>query len=108
MNFGMIVSAAKGQPGRRRPVLVAPLTDNPAKRTETWWTDRTNPNSPSVRIRTSAPAYAIPGTVPVQTYRDYFTDYREHPEAKAADTDGAACLPDTCGLLQPSSSRPKP
>jgi hypothetical protein len=37
----------------------------------------------------------------VQTYRDYFTDYRRHPEAKAASADGQPCLPDTRGLLQP-------
>jgi hypothetical protein len=54
-----------------------------------------------VRIRTSDPAYSIPDTVPVHTYRDYFTGYRRHPEAKAAATDGQPCLPDSRGLLQP-------
>ena len=41
----------------------------------------------------------------VQTYRDYFDEYRLHPEAKALDTDGRRCHPWTRGPLQPPQVR---
>jgi hypothetical protein len=35
------------------------------------------------------------------TFRDYFAEYRQHPEAKAAGPHGQPCQPHTQGLLRP-------
>jgi hypothetical protein len=41
------------------------------------------------------------GRIAVQTYRDYFDEYRLHPEAKALAADGKPCHQWTRGPLQP-------
>jgi hypothetical protein len=51
--------------------------------------------------RTTSTADHIPGTVPVQTYRDYFDEYSAHPEHKALGPDGKPCHPWTEGQLNP-------
>jgi hypothetical protein len=41
-------------------------------------------------------------SIQVLSYRDYFNQYRQHPESKAHDpTDGKRCHPWTRGQLQP-------
>ena len=39
--------------------------------------------------------------IPVQTYGDYFEEYRVHPELKFADADGRPCHSWSRGLLLP-------
>jgi hypothetical protein len=39
----------------------------------------------------------------VQSYRDVYTDYCQHPETKAATSTGDAVLPGTRGLLGPAT-----
>jgi hypothetical protein len=47
----------------------------------------------------------VPGAIPVLTYRDYFDEYRAHPEHKALSPSGDACHPWTRGLLRPPAVR---
>jgi hypothetical protein len=49
---------------------------------------------PPVIIRTGDQRFPIPGTVVVQSYRDVYTDYREHPETMTATATGDSVLPD--------------
>jgi len=81
--------------------LVGPYTKQPRNRMRNPWFDRRSVDGKPLRIRTGRPEYVIPGTVVVQSYGDYFEEYRTHPEAKAADSRGRACGPWSKGLLQP-------
>jgi hypothetical protein len=62
-----------------------------------------DPTRPPVAIRTGDERFPIPGTVVVQSYRDVYTDYRQHPETKAATAIGDPVLPGTRGLLAPAT-----
>jgi hypothetical protein len=67
------------------------------------WRHRGDPTRPPVTIRTGDQRFAIPGTVVVQSYRDVYTDYRQHPETKAATPTGDPVIPGTAGLLAPAT-----
>ena len=56
-------------------------------------------------FQTEDPEFVIPGRIPVQTYGDYFEEYRAHPESKLADADGAPCHQWSQGILQPRHIR---
>jgi hypothetical protein len=56
-------------------------------------------------LQTRDPHVAIPGRIPVQTYGDYFNEYRVHPELKLVDDDGRPCHPWSRGLLSPKYVR---
>jgi len=81
--------------------LTAPLQSTPDRRLTTLWIDRHEPANTTYLARTGSTADQIPGTVPVQTYRDYFDEYRAHPEHKSLGTDGERCHAWTRGLLKP-------
>jgi hypothetical protein len=101
-NFAMTAHPKRLRRGTAGPrSLTAPLQDTPAQRLATPWIDRHDPANSAYFARTSSTADHIPGTVPVQTYRDYFTEYRGHPEHKALGSDGKPCHPWTRGLLRP-------
>jgi predicted nucleic acid-binding Zn ribbon protein len=57
------------------------------------------------RARVGNPEAVIPGSVPVQTYGDYYRDFRLHPESKALGPDGQPCHPWTRGVLSPRHVR---
>ena len=100
--FGMVAhvhpfARTKGTPR----VLVAARENDRAKRLELPWYDRADPSGRTYRIRTGDPAYIVPGTVTVQSYRDYFEDFRRHPEEKETGPDGEPCRPWTRGQLFP-------
>ncbi len=57
------------------------------------------------RLQTKDPHVAFPGLIPVQTYGDYFDEYRVHPELKLADADGRSCHPWSRGALLPRHVR---
>jgi hypothetical protein len=88
---------------RRRGIglLVAPLKKNRKERRNVTWVDRSNPNTGKLRARTGNAEYVIPGTVVVQTYREYFEEYLMHAESKALGPNGRACGPWTRGVLAP-------
>ncbi len=66
------------------------------------WIDRNCPNQPPRRIHTSQTPQLKPQSIAVLSYRDYFNQYRQHPESKALDPlDGKRCHPWTRGELQP-------
>jgi hypothetical protein len=82
--------------------LIAPFERDPVRRLQAGWTDRDRPNQPSRRIHTALNPEFRGGSVAVLSYRDYFNQYRHHPEAKALDpTDRQPCHTWTRGLLQP-------
>ena len=83
--------------------LVAPLVTDPRQWQHlTCGTTATPPGRP-VAIRTGDERFPIPGTVVVQSYRDVYTDYRQHPETKAATSSGDPVLPGARGLLGPAT-----
>jgi predicted nucleic acid-binding Zn ribbon protein len=102
--FGMVahVSTFARTPGTPR-VLVAAREDDRAKRRELDWFDRADPSGRTYKIRTGDPQYVVPGTVAVQSYGDYFVDFRSHPEEKELGPDGEPCRPSTRGQLKPST-----
>jgi hypothetical protein len=82
--------------------LIAPFERDPARRLRAEWIDRDRPDRSPVRIRTAKSPEILPGSVAVLSYRDYFNQYRQHPEAKALDpADGRRCHPWTHGQVQP-------
>lgn len=87
--------------GRGPRVLVAPREDDPGGRRDAAWFDRADPGGEVLRIRTGDPTFVVPGTVTVQSYGDYFEEFRRHPESKAAGPDGEPCHPWTRGQLGP-------
>jgi hypothetical protein len=82
-------------------VLVAPRVDDPNKRRRADWFDRAGASGGPTEIRTRDHGYLVPRLVTVQSYRDYFDEFRRHPEAKAAGPDGGQCRPWTRGQLGP-------
>jgi hypothetical protein len=81
--------------------LVAPYERNTRKLTELDWFDRSARGQEPHFISSDGSLEFEDNRVPVQTYRDYFEDYRLHPEAKALAPDGKPCHPWTRGPLQP-------
>jgi hypothetical protein len=74
--------------------LIAPFERDPVRRLQADWTNRNRPNEPSRRIHTAMTPEYRPGSVAVLSYRDYFNQYRQHPEAKALDPkDHKPCHP---------------
>jgi predicted nucleic acid-binding Zn ribbon protein len=87
--------------GRGPRVLVAQREDDPLKRSGLTWFDRADPSGRTYGIRTGDPSYVVPGSVTVQSYGDYFEEFRRHPESKAAGPDGEPCHSWTRGQLGP-------
>jgi hypothetical protein len=82
--------------------LIAPFETDPAKRLQADWIDRDHPDRPACWIHTGEEAEYRTGSIKVLSYRDYFNQYRQHPESKALDpTDGKRCHPWTRGQLHP-------
>jgi hypothetical protein len=101
-NFAMTAHPKRLHRGTAGPrSLTAPRQSTPAQRLATLWIDRRDPANTTYLARTTITADHIPGTVPVQTYSDYFEEYRGHTEHKALDPDGKPCHAWTRGLLQP-------
>jgi hypothetical protein len=91
----------RARPGGPR-CLIAPFERDPVRRLQAHWIDRDQPEHPQRRIHTATTPECRPGSVHVLSYRDYFDQYRRHPESKALDpTDGKPCHTWTRGLLQP-------
>ena len=91
---------------RARPdgprTLIAPFERDPVRRLRAHWIDRDNPDQPARQIHTAQTPQLRDGSLAVLSYRDYFDQYRRHPETKALDpTDGKSCHTWTRGLLQP-------
>ena len=89
-------------------LIDTPLEDKAIARRDSTWIDRHNRNSIGYAARTTNTADHIPGTIPVLTYRDYFTEYRAHPEHKALGPDGKLCHAWTRGLLKPPTVEAAP
>jgi hypothetical protein len=100
-NFGVMSFPKPGHPASG--ALVAPLVTDPRQWQHLIWRHRGDPTRPPVAIRTGDEQFPIPGTVVVQSYRDVYTAYREHPETKAATPAGDPVLPGTRGLLAPAT-----
>ncbi len=77
--------------------LVAPFERDPAKWLNLPWTDR----SSGVRYPIATGERGDgEGVARVKTYRDVLREFRGHPEAKSAGTDGRPCGRGTVGLLR--------
>jgi hypothetical protein len=105
--WGFLTIAHPAPYERARPdgpnTLIAPFERDPVRRLQADWTDRDRPNESSRRIHTALNPEYRSGSVAVLSYRDYFNQYRHHPEAKGLDpNDHKPCHPWTRGLLQPS------
>jgi hypothetical protein len=90
---------ARGAIGIR--CLIAPYEHDTRKLTELEWFDRNARSHEPLAISNSRSLEFEGVEIPVQAYRDYFNEYRLHPEAKALAPDGKPCHPGTRGLLQP-------
>jgi hypothetical protein len=104
--WGFLIIAHPTPTERARPdgprCLIAPFERDPTKRLQANWIDRDHPDQPARRIHTSGTPSYQDGSAHVLSYRDYFDQYRHHPEAKALDpTDGQRCHRWTRGQLQP-------
>jgi len=64
------------------------------------WIDRHDQAGSQYRATSHNTAGHIPGTTPVLSYHDYFTEYRAHPEHKALGPDREPCHPWTRGPLR--------
>ena len=81
--------------------LIAPYERDTGKLSELSWFDRSARTHDRHAISNSRSVELEDGRVTVQTYRDYFREYRLHPEAKALAPGGKPCHPWTRGLLHP-------
>ena len=81
--------------------LIAPYGRDSRKLTELDWFARSARVHEPHAISQGGSVEFEDGRIPVQTYRDYFHDYRRHPEAKALAPDGKPCHRWTTGLLKP-------
>ena len=101
-NFAMAAHTTRLHRGTGGPrSLTAPLENAASARRTTAWVDRHDQADVHYRARTVDTADHIPGAIPVLTYRDYFDEYRAHPEHKAVGPDGQPCHAWTRGLLTP-------
>jgi hypothetical protein len=85
--------------------LVAPYERDTSKLAEIDWFDRNDRTHQPYTISASETVEIEDDRIPVQTYRDYFEEYRLHPEAKALASDGKPCHPWTKGALHPPRVR---
>ena len=76
--------------------LIAPYESDPGKWTKLHWIDQYS--GKRYRISTSTPTGTRSGAR-VQSYGDVLQEYEFHPEAKCADSSGAACTRRSVGLL---------
>ncbi|MBS1864119.1 MAG: hypothetical protein JSS68_20690 [Actinobacteria bacterium] len=94
---------------RARPdaprTLIAPFERDAGRRLEMEWIDRGEVGGGAYRIRVDSSPEIRERSVAVQSYGDYFDDYRRHPERKLADPDGRPCHPWSRGLLGPRHVR---
>jgi hypothetical protein len=81
--------------------LTAPREDRADRRRATSWVDRHADEGQTYGARSGSTADHVAGHIPVLSYRDYFSEYRAHPEHKALAVDGTTCHPWTRGVLQP-------
>lgn len=106
--WGFLITAHPAPHERARRdgprTLIAPFERDPTRRLLAMWIDRDRPSEPPSRVHTSTTAEHRDGSTAVLSYRDYFNQYRNHPEAKGLDpTNGTRCHPWTRGQLQPWS-----
>jgi hypothetical protein len=108
-NFMLVAHVARGD----RPInagddfqLLAPYTNKPEDWTDLEWIDRTDPAGPRWRISTGDVTDDAGRTVVVQTYADVIGLFRNHPEAKYADSHGQPCTGATVGALHRRDVRP--
>jgi hypothetical protein len=82
--------------------LIAPYQRDTRKLTDLDWFNRSARDHEPHAISNSGRSLEFEdGRIPAQTYRDYFDEYRLHPEAKALAPDGKPCHPWTRGPLGP-------
>ena len=96
---GSPTTKAADTPRRTSPHSVGP-PQPPNQRSRSFPSARSQDN-PGYTARTTKSADHIPGTIPVLTYHDYFTEYRAQPEHKALGANGLRCHAWTRGRLQP-------
>jgi hypothetical protein len=82
--------------------LVAPFERDTGKLPDLDWIDRNDRGHLAHQISSGRSMEVEGDRVPVQTYRDYFEEYRLHPEAKALAPDGKRCHPWTRDPLGPA------
>jgi hypothetical protein len=81
--------------------LIAPYERDTRKLPDLSWFDRGARDHEARAISSGGSIEFEDGRIPAQTYRDYFQEYRVHPEAKALAPDGKPCHPWTRGPLEP-------
>jgi hypothetical protein len=101
-NSVSVVHVARLARGKRGPrFLIAPYQPDSSKLDTAEWIDPNDRARRSNRIAPDGKLNSGDGAIPVQTYHDYFHEYRLHREAKALAPDGKPCHPWTRGPLQP-------
>jgi hypothetical protein len=98
MNFVLTVHVARlgGPPGSPRVHLIAPYTKDAKRWLHMPWTDIYSGRGFGI---STAPTMGDQ-LVQVKCYGDVLREYREHPEAKSAGSDGVPCARETVGLLR--------
>jgi hypothetical protein len=66
------------------------------------WYDRGDPTGRPLHIRAGVHLEIEEDSAAVQTFGDYFNDYRLHADAKMRGPDGDRCHPWTRGVLRPA------
>jgi hypothetical protein len=85
--------------------LIAPFELDAERRKQMEWRDRSAGGGAAYTIRVDSSPEVKTGSVVVQSYGDYFAEYRRHPERKFADPDGKPCHPWSRGKLSPRHVR---
>jgi hypothetical protein len=98
-NFLMSFHRHRLARGDGSTLLVAPFEEDAERRADAGAIDRSS--GKSYRIQLGDSHLVLPDQVPVQTYGDYFDEYRVHPESKLADEFGNPCRPWSRGELHP-------
>ena len=104
--WGFLAVAHPTAHERARPdhvrTLIAPFERDPVRRLRGHWIDPHNPRQEPRRVHTAITPTIRAGSAQVLSYRDYFEQYRHHPETKALDpNDRKPCHTWTRGVLQP-------
>lgn len=81
--------------------LIGPFERDPAKGLELKWYDRGAPTNQALKIRVDQSLVYLGDTIAVQSFGNYFAEYRRHPEQKMLGPDKNPCRPWTRGLMQP-------
>jgi hypothetical protein len=81
--------------------LIAPFELDAERRLAMGWFDRADTEGERYEIRVDPTPEIREGSIAVQSYGDYFAEYRRHPEATLLDPDGRPCHPWSRGLLRP-------